>query len=137
MSVNIHSAEYYFTTVDDMPGVACRLLTRLAAEEVNLLAFSAMPVGPSKTQLIIYPLSPTRLARVANKAGLILQGPHRAFLVQGDDELGALVEMHRLLCDANINVISSSGVSDGRGGYGYTMQVPPEDFEEAERVLGV
>ena len=137
MSANIHSVEYYFTTVDDTPGVACRLLTRLAAEEVNLLAFAAMPAGPRKTQLIIYPLSPTRLARVANKAGLILQGPHRSFLIQGDDELGALVDFHQKLCDANINVISSSGVSDGRGGYGYTMQVPPEDFEEAERVLGL
>ena len=137
MSANIHSVEYYFTIVEDEPGQACRLLERLASEEVNLLAFTALPAGPKKTQLVIYPLSSSRLARVANKSGLILQGPHRAFLIQGDDELGALVDLHQRLCDAKINVISSSGVSDGKGGYGYILQVRGDEFAEAERALGL
>ena len=86
-------------------------------------------------QLVIYPLSASRLARVAADTGLVLQGPHRAFLIQGDDELGALVGYHQRLCDAGINVVHATGVADGRGGYGYLLQVKAEDFAEAERVL--
>ncbi len=135
MPALIQSVEYYYTTVPDRPGEACRLLRQLAAEEVNLLAFHAMPMGAEKTQLVIYPLSASRLARVAGGLGLVLQGPHRAFLIQGDDRLGAIVGYHQKLCDAGVNVVHATGVSDGRGGYGYLLQVKAEDFAEAERVL--
>jgi hypothetical protein len=58
-------------------------------------------------------------------------------MVHGDDELGALVGIHQQLCDAEINIASANGMSDGRGGYRYIMHVSPEDFDKAVRVLGV
>ncbi len=37
-----------------------------------------------------------KLAREAQKDCLVLDGPHPALLVQGDDELGALAHLERL-----------------------------------------
>ncbi len=137
MPATIYSADYYYTTVKDAPGQGCRFLETLAAEEVNLLAFNAFPVGKDTTQLVIYPLNPIWLGQLARHEGLELVGPHHAFIVHGDDELGALVNIHRKLCDADINVSSSNGITDGRGGYRYILHVHPGDFQKAKQVLGV
>jgi hypothetical protein len=109
----------------------------MASAEINLLAFNAIPLGMEKTELVLFPEDAARLARAAEHLGLMLRGPHRAFLIQGDDELGALVEIHRKLAEANVNVLSSSGVTDGRGGYGYLVYVRADDFAAAARALGV
>jgi hypothetical protein len=54
----------------------------------------------------------------AAAAGLSLEGPHRALLVQGDDELGAFASVHERLFKAGIDIYASSGVIDGRGSFG-------------------
>lgn len=137
MSANIYSVDYYYTTVEDAPGQGCKFLEMLAQEDVNLLAFNAFPVGRDRTQLVIYPLNATWLGEVARHEGLRLVGPHHAFMVHGDDELGALVTIHQKLCDAQINISSSTGMSDGRGGYRYIMHVHPDDFERSLKILDV
>ena len=137
MTMNIRRVEYFHATVKDLPGEAYKLLTQLATAEVNLLAFNAVPVGPEQTQLVIFPESVESLARAAERTGLIMTGPQRAFLIQGDDSLGALVDLHRKLSDASINVYASSGVTDGRGGYGYVLYVRSEHYEDAAIALGV
>lgn len=137
MSANIYSVDYYYTTVEDAPGQGCRFLEMLAQEDVNLLAFNAFPVGRDRTQLVIYPLNSTWLGDLARHEGLRLVGPHHAFMVHGDDELGALVRIHKDLCDSEINISSSTGMSDGRGGYRYIMHVHPDDYERSLKILNV
>ena len=137
MSMTIRRVEYFHATVKDQPGEAYKLLSRLATDEVRLLAFNAVPVGPEQTQLVIFPESVSSMARTAEKAGMVLTGPQRAFLIQGDDQLGALVDLHRKLADARVNVYASSGVTDGRGGYGYVLYVRSEHFEDAAAALNV
>ena len=135
MTAMIRKVQYFYAMIEDKPGQAYQLLSDLASEEVNLLAFSAVPTGPAHTQLIVYPESPEKLARMAEKTGLVLTGPYQAFLISGDDELGALVEIHQKLSDAHINVVTSSGVTDGKGCYGYILHVRHEDLDEVERLL--
>lgn len=135
MPLQIRRAEYYYVTVKDRPGEAYNLLSRLAAEGVELLAFSAVPMGAETTQLILFPAETPKLLRMAEKGGLVLAGPQHAFLITGDDRLGALAEIHRKLAEARINVFASSGVTDGRGGFGYLVHVRPEDGERAAQVL--
>ena len=89
------------------------------------------------TQLVLFPESVEQLARAAERNGVVLTGPHGAFLIQGDDRMGALVELHRQLTDANVNVYASDGVSGGQGRYGYVLYVRPEEYEAAATVLGV
>lgn len=137
MTAKIRRVEYFNTTVHDRPGEAYRLLSQLAGEEVVLLAFSAVPSDSEHTQLVLFPVSTERLARAAEKNGIVLTGPQHAFLVQGDDELGALLEIHRRLTDAQVNVYASTGVTDNRGGFGYIFWVREGDFEKAAHTLGV
>jgi hypothetical protein len=137
MGATIKSVEYYLTTARDRPGEAYELLSKLASEEVNLLAFNAVPVGPEHTQLTLFPEHSQKLMRTAGKVGIALTGPHHAFLIQGDDQLGALVDIHRKLYDAHINIYASTGVTDGRGGYGYVIYTRGDDHEQAKRVLDV
>jgi len=135
MTAKIQSVDYFYMTVPDKPGAACHVLFQLAAADVNLLAFSAVPIGPENTQLVLFPESINSLARGAENAGFVLSGPNRAFLIQGDDKLGALVNIHEKLSEAGINVYASTGVSDGKGGFGYVMYVKGDQFDDATRVL--
>jgi hypothetical protein len=73
----------------------------------------------------------------ASRAGLYLEGPFPALLVQCDDRLGALADIHLRIYEADVNVESASGVIDGRGAFGYIIHVKPEDFDIAADVLGI
>jgi hypothetical protein len=135
MPAAIRCVEYFYLMVRDQPGEAYRLLSQLASGGVKLLAFSAVPMGGETTQLVLYPESTESLARAAEAGALVLTGPNRAFLIQGDDSLGSLAEIHEKLFNAQINVFASSGVTDGRGGYGYVVHVRPDDYDRAAQVL--
>lgn len=137
MAYRIRRVQYFYTTVRDEPGEAYKLLTQLARLGVNLLAFTAVPVGPMRTQLTLFPEDSRKLEDTVKKAGFDLDGPHRALLVQGDDELGALAQVHERLYQANVNVYASTGVADGKGSYGYVVYVRPEEFERAASALEV
>ncbi|HEY6435929.1 MAG TPA: hypothetical protein VIY47_05015, partial [Ignavibacteriaceae bacterium] len=102
-----------------------------------LLAFTAIPVGPNRTQLTLFPEIPSKLVAETKNASFNLDGPHRALLVQGDDELGALADIHQILFEANVNVYASNGVTDNRGSFGYLLYVRPEDYERAASALKV
>jgi hypothetical protein len=137
MSTSVRRVSYYYATAEDRPGSAYQVLNEMARHEVNLLAFSIVPMGPTSVQVTLFPEDPERLERAAASLGLNLTQPQQAFLMQGDDELGALSEAHRRLFDARINVYASNGVSDNRGGFGYLIYVRPDDYERAAEVLGV
>jgi len=137
MAYMIRRAQYFYTTVNDGPGERYQLLSQLAGLGINLLAFTGMPVGPLRTQLTLFPEDSTLMIEAARKAGLALDGPHTALLVQGDDELGAFARIHTRLYEAQVSVYASSGLADGRGSFGYILYVRPEDYERAVQALGV
>jgi hypothetical protein len=137
MACNVLRVDYFYTTVADQPGEAYRLLKTLADLGIDLLAFAAVPIGPLHTQLTLFPQDSGRLAREAQNDRLVLDGPHPALMVQGDDELGALAELHMKLAEASVNVYASTGVADGKGSFGYVIYVRPEEFERASAALGV
>lgn len=134
MALRISRSSYYNTTVQDRPGEAYRLLSQLSTGKVNLLAFNTIPAA-SHTQLVLFPDDGDALLRAAAKLGLTMSGPYPALLVQGDDELGALVDIHGALYDGDINVVASAGVSSGKGTFGYVIYVRPEEFERAAQIL--
>jgi hypothetical protein len=136
MAATIKGAEYFYTTVTDRPGEAYNLLSQLADSDATVLAFSAVPIGPDQTQLMVFPQNVDAFVRASERAGVKLAGPHHAILVRGDDNLGSLIEIHRKLFDANINIYASSGVTADCGRFGYLVHVREEDFERASLVLG-
>ena len=137
MASTIRRVDYFYTMVRDQPGEAYRLLRVLADLGVNQLAFTAVPMGPQRTQLTLFPEDSQKFQDAARKAGITVDGPHRAFLVQGDDELGALVGVHERLFQAGVNLYASTGVTDGHGSFGYIVYVRSEDVNRAAAALGI
>lgn len=137
MAFTIQRVDYFYTTVKDQPGEAYKILNLLLELGINQLAFTAIPFGKDSTQLAIFPEDAAKLINEAQKAGMSLDGPHHALLAQGDDELGALAGIHQKLYEANINVYASSGVTDGKGSYGYLIYLKEEDYERAAKAIGL
>jgi len=137
MAFDVRRVEYFNATVRNEPGEAYALLGRLADAGINLLAFSAVPTGGEQAQLALFPEDSACMAKTAERAGLDLDGPHSALLVQGDDELGALAGIHSRLFEADVSIAASTGVADGKGSFGYVVYVRPEEFTRAARALGV
>jgi hypothetical protein len=137
MKFSVRSVEYFYTRVVDTPGRAYELLVRLASEEINLLAFSAVPYGPNHVELTIFPDRSEDFRRVAAKFGWTLVGPQHACLIQGDDQLGALAEIQKRLLDAGVVIYASTGVTDGEGHFGYVIYVKEEDHQTAAKALAL
>lgn len=137
MAARILTVEYFNVIVKDEPGEGYRVLSLLASEGVSLLAFNAIPLGPAQTQFVLFPDDVKRFEKAAGKIGMCLSGSEKAILVQGDDRLGLLADIHRKLADAQVNVYGSNGVTDGRGRFGYVLYVRPADFERAASALEV
>lgn len=136
MATNIKQAEYFYTTIDDRPGQWARILGELKKANVNLLAVTAFPTISGKTQIDFFPKDIAKFKAAAGTAGMILTGPKKGFLVQGDDRVGALVDIHSKLAGAGINVTAANGSMAGSGRFGYIFWVKPENFEKAAQILG-
>lgn len=135
MSLAVRTLDYFYIRVEDQAGRAYQLLEKLASEEINLLAFSAVPFGNGRCELTIFPDSTARFRDVAQRLGWTISNPQHAFLIQGDDRLGALADIHHQLLEANVNIYASTGVTDGQGHYGYIIYVKDEDFPIAAKAL--
>jgi hypothetical protein len=137
MAFRIRRADYYYAAIEDLPERGAKVLSDLAEGGVNLLAFAAVPSGPTRIELTLFAEDDAKLEAAARRADLHLDGPHPALLVQGDDELGALARVHALLARADVDVFASSGVTDGRGAFGYVLYLRPADIAKAESALGL
>ena len=137
MAFAIRPVEYFYANVRDELDAAYRVLSQLAERGVNLLAFTAVPAGPTLAQFALFPEDPNKLVAEARASGLPLDGPHHALLVQGDDELGALASVHQHLFDAGVDIYASAGVTDAEGAFGYVVYVREDQFQRAVDALGL
>ena len=137
MAILIKRIEYYYCAVEDKHGKGYWLLEHLRQKNVNLVAFTAFPTGSGRSQLDFVPDDSEQLKVAAEEAGISLVGPKHAFLVQGEDNVGAIVDLHRKLSSAGINVHAANGVSAGSERFGYILWVSPQDYERAAHALGV
>lgn len=137
MTLSIKRVNYYHTTVDDKHGKGYWLLEHFRQKGVNLQAFVVFPLGGGKSQLDFVVEDVEILRQAALSAGIKLTGPKRAFMAQGDDEVGAIVDLHRKLTAAEINIHAGSGLSGGAGSFCYLFWVRSEDYEDAASALGI
>ncbi len=87
MAFTVRRIDYFYTTVKDSPGAGYEVLSRLAELNVNLVAITAVPFGPARTQLTVFPDDTAKMKHVAEQANIPLDGPHPALVVQGCDLL--------------------------------------------------
>jgi hypothetical protein len=136
MADTVRGVEYYYVTVPDEPGEGQEILSALKDSGVNLLAFLGFPLGGGRSQIDLVPEEPQQLRDAAAQAGVALSEAKRAFLVQGDDRVGAVAETLAKLAEANINLTAAAATGAGSGRYGMIVWVAPADYERAADALG-
>ena len=134
MSQSIRRVDYFHLMVPNTPGQGARVLAALAAERVNLLAFSGFPNG-RKGQLDLIPENRAALKRAARKLGLALSARKTGFLVQGTDRVGAMTRLLDTLSAAKINITAMDAVTAGAGRFGAIFWVKPKSIARAARLL--
>src|SRR2546427_1472197 len=117
MADTIRRVSYYYTTISDKPGEGARLLETLRSAGVNLLAFHAFP-SARKAQVDFVPSDAALFTAAAKGAKIKLSKPKTAFLIDGDDRVGALAGILARLGAAKINVTAGAGGGGGVGGDG-------------------
>jgi hypothetical protein len=135
MADTVSRIEYFYVQVADKPGEGARVLAWLREAGVNLLAFSGFPEG-RRAQLDVIPADSAAFKQAAKKAGWKVTGPKRAFLVQGEDRLGAVADLVGKLAEAGINITAVDAVSAGADRYGAIVWVDPRDVNRAAKALG-
>jgi hypothetical protein len=136
MADTVRGVEYYYVTVSDEPGEGQRILSALKDSGVNLVALLGFPLGGGRSQLDLVPENPESLKEAAERAGVTLSGARRAFLIQGDDRVGAVAETTAKLAEANINLTAAAATGAGSGRYGMVLWVAPADYQRAADALG-
>jgi hypothetical protein len=136
MADTVRSIEYFYVTVPDTPGEGRRILSALKDSGVNLLAFLGFPLGDGQAQIDLAPEDPEALREAAQRAGITLSEAKRAFLVRGDDRVGAVSDTLAKLADASISLTAAAATGAGSGRYGMIVWVAAADYERAAEVLG-
>lgn len=136
MADTVRSVEYYYVTVSDTPGEGQRVLSALKDSGVNLLAFLGFPAGGGRSQIDLVPEDPASLKDAAARAGVTLSDAKRAFLIQGDDRVGAVADATAKLAEANVNLTAVAATGAGSGRFGMILWVAPDDYERAAEALG-
>jgi hypothetical protein len=136
MADTVRRVEYYYVTVPDTPAEGQRILSALKDSGVNLLAFLGFPLGGGQSQIDLVPEEPASLREAAERAGVTLSEAKQAFLIQGDDRLGAVADTTAKLAQATINLTAAAATAAGAGRYGMIVWVAAADYERAAEALG-
>jgi hypothetical protein len=135
MAESVRIADYFYVMVPDKPGEGARILGELKSAGVNLVAYSGFPSGRG-AQLDVVPIDSAAFTAVAKRNKWKVKGPKRAFLIEGDDRLGACADVLGRLAAAKINVTAMDAVAAGDGRYGAIVWVKARDVKKAASVLG-
>ncbi len=135
MGYRVRKVNYCYLMVSSRAGQAARILGALKNGGVNLLAFSGFPGKGGKSQVDLVTDEMGKVRRVAAKQGWHLSRTKQGFLVQGEDEMGAVHKVVQRLANAKINMVAADAVSAGRGRYGMIFWVKRGDVGRAAKVL--
>jgi hypothetical protein len=135
MADTVRRVEYFYLQVPDKPGEGARVLGVLREAGVNLLAYSGFPAA-RRAQLDFVPADPAAFKQAARMAKLKVTGPKRAFLIDGEDRVGAAAEILDRLAATKINVTAMDAICTGGGRWGAILWVKPAAYSRAAKVLG-
>jgi ACT domain-containing protein len=130
----IRKVVYFSMQVPNRPGTGLEMLKSIAKGRQNLLAFTGFP-NRGGAQVDFVPANPAEFARGAKKAGAKLSKRKTAFLLQGEDRVGALVRVLEILAKAKINMVAMDAVAAGSRRFGAIFWVKPKDVGRASRLL--
>jgi hypothetical protein len=136
MPDRVKKVNYCYPIVPNRAGQGARILSELASEGVDLIAYSGFPAGGGKSQLDLVLEDMGALRRLARRNGWRLSKVKKGFHIQGSDQVGAVHRHLQKLADAGINVTAADAVAAGKGRFGMILWVKPRDYARAARALG-
>lgn len=134
MAWKIRKVDYFKMETSNRPGEGANVLSIFRAAKVNMLVFTGFPSG-RRAQIDFIPENTAAFKAAAEKVGLKLLLKKGGFLVQGDDRVGAVADILKLLANARINVTAIDAICAGKGRFGAILWVKQEDVTRAARVL--
>lgn len=132
----VRRVKCYYAEVPDRPGGAAKVLNALKVARVNLIAFTGFPTTAGRAELDLVPTNARAFLAAGRQAGIKLEGPDVAFLVQGADRVGAVADILTKLGRARINVVAMKSVAAGRRRYAAILWVKPRNVAKAAEILG-
>lgn len=136
MADRVRRINYAYVKVPNRPGQGARITDQVRQAGVNLLAYTAFPTRGGKAQVDLIAEDLGAIRRIARRNGWRLSDTKKGFLVQGDDQVGAVHHHLKKLAEQRINVTAADAVSAGRGRYAMLLWVKPKDYAQAATVLG-
>lgn len=130
----IRKVAYFSMQVPNRPGVCVEMMKSIARDRLNLLAFTGFP-SAGRAQVDFVPADAAQFASKAKNMGVRLGPRKTAFLIQGDDRVGALTRVLDTLAKARINVTAMDAVTAGKKRYGAIFWVKPKDVGRVSRLL--
>ena len=103
---------------------------------MNLLATCGFPIEGSRTQIDLVPEDTETFREVADKLDLRLSDRKRAFLIQGEERVGAAADIYEKVAKQGIDVVAAQALSAGAGRWAMILWVNPADHERASKALG-
>ena len=137
MADTIRRVDYFYVDVPDQAGEGARFLSALKRAGVNMLACCGFPIPGDKAQIDLVPEDVPTFLQVASQQRLKLSDRKRAFLIQGEDRVGAVADVFEKLAAQGINIVGSQALCAGGGRWGMILWVKPADYDPASRALGV
>jgi hypothetical protein len=135
MTDAVKRIEYYYTEVPDRAGAGAKVLNALKAARANLLAYNGFPSGEGRAQLDFVPSNKRSFLLAARRAEIKLVGPKTAFLIQGQDRVGAVADAVSKLAEARISITAMNAIVAGRRRYGAIIWVKPQKVVRAAEIL--
>lgn len=134
MARKVRKVNYFAMNVSNRPGQAARVLEVFAQDGVNLLAFTGFPNGRG-AQMDFIPENTAEFVAAARRAKLGVKPKKQGFLIQGDDQPGAIADVMMKLAATKINVTAVDAVCAGKGRYGAILWVKAKDVSKAAKTL--
>ena len=135
MADRVRKISYCYINVPNRAGQGDQVLGVLRNAGVNLLAHSGFPIGRGKTQLDFVPEDMPAFHRVARTNGWRVSKVKKAFLITGNDRVGAAHRHFQKLAEAKINITAADAMVAGKGRFGMILWVKPKSYVHAARVL--